>query len=38
VVQAMLGHSTGVLLKRYQHVRPVLHQQVADTIDRVLGG
>lgn len=38
VVQAMLGHSTAVLLKRYQHVRPVLHQQVADTIDRVLGG
>jgi len=38
VVQAMLGHSTGVLLKRYQHVRPVMHQQVADTIDRVLGG
>jgi integrase len=37
VVQAMLGHSTGVLLKRYQHVRPVLHQQVADTINRVLG-
>jgi integrase len=37
VVQAMLGHSTGVLLKRYQHVRPVLHQRVADTIDRVLG-
>lgn len=38
VVQAMLGHSTEVLLKRYQHVRPVLHQRVADTIDRVLGG
>lgn len=38
VVQAMLGHSTGVLLKRYQHVRPVLHRQVADVIDRVLGG
>lgn len=37
VVQAMLGHSTGVLLKRYQHVRPVMHQQVADVIDRVLG-
>jgi integrase len=37
VVQAMLGHSTGALLQRYQHVRPVLHQRVADTIDRVLG-
>ena len=37
VVQAMLGHSTGALLKRYQHVRPVLHQRVADTIDRVFG-
>lgn len=37
VVQAMLGHSTAVLLKRYQHVRPVLHQQVADAIDLVLG-
>lgn len=38
VVQAMLGHSTGALLTRYQHVRPVLHQQVADAIDRLLGG
>ncbi|HEV2376212.1 MAG TPA: site-specific integrase [Streptosporangiaceae bacterium] len=38
VVQAMLGHSTGVLLKRYQHVRPVLHQQVADVIDGLFGG
>lgn len=37
VVQAMLGHSTVALLKRYQHVRPVLHQRVADTIDRVFG-
>lgn len=37
VVQAMLGHSTMALLKRYQHVRPVLYQQVADAIDRVLG-
>lgn len=37
VVQAMLGHSTTALLKRYQHVRPVLHQRVADTIDRVFG-
>jgi len=37
VVQAMLGHSTGALLQRYQHVRPVLHQRVAGTIDRVLG-
>jgi hypothetical protein len=34
----MLGHSTGTLLKRYQHVRPVLHQRVADTIDRLFGG
>lgn len=37
VVQAMLGHSTGALLTRYQHVRPVMHKAVADTIDRVLG-
>jgi integrase len=38
VVQAMLGHSSPVLLKRYQHVRPVMHQAVADAIDRAVGG
>jgi len=38
VVQALLGHSTGALLKRYQHVRPVLHQAAADALDRALGG
>jgi integrase len=37
VVQAMLGHSTGLLLKRYQQVRPVLHRHVADTVDRLFG-
>jgi integrase len=35
VVQAMLGHSTMVLLKRYQHVRESMHRQAADAIDRV---
>ncbi|HEX7992619.1 MAG TPA: site-specific integrase [Streptosporangiaceae bacterium] len=37
VVQDLLSHSSGVLLKRYQHVRPVLHQRAADAIDAVLG-
>jgi len=37
VVQELLGHSTGVLLKRYQHVRPTLHQQVAEKINLALG-
>lgn len=37
VVKEMLGWSSMAMLTRYQHVRPVLHQQVADTIDRVLG-
>jgi integrase len=38
VVQAMMGHATTALLLRYQHVRPVMHQAVADAIDGVLGG
>ena len=38
VVQAMLGHATAALLTRYEHVRPVMHQAVADAIDGVLGG
>lgn len=37
VVQAMLGWSTLAMLQRYQHVRPVMHKAVADTIDAVLG-
>jgi integrase len=36
VVQAMLGHSTGVLLARYQHVRPLMHQAVSDAVDRAV--
>ena len=38
VVQDLLGHASGTLLKRYQHVRPVMHQAAADAIDRALGG
>ena len=38
IVQAMMGHSTTKLLEIYEHVGPVLHQQVADVIDRVFGG
>jgi len=38
VVADLLGHSTTALLKRYQHVRPVLHQAAADALDRALGG
>ncbi|HUK70950.1 MAG TPA: tyrosine-type recombinase/integrase [Streptosporangiaceae bacterium] len=37
VVQAMLGHATTALLVRYQHVRPVMHQHVADALDRLFG-
>jgi integrase len=37
VVQAMLGWSTTAMTEVYQHVRPVLHQQVADVVDRVFG-
>ncbi len=37
VVQAMMGHSTAAMLEIYQHVRPVLHGQVADAVDRVFG-
>jgi integrase len=37
VVQAMMGWSTAEMAKIYKHVRPVLHQQVADVIDRVFG-
>jgi len=37
VVQAMLGHTTTALLTRYQHVRPVMHQSVADAIDDAFG-
>jgi integrase len=40
VVQEMMGWSAAAvraMLKRYQHVRPVLHQQVADVLDRVFG-
>ncbi len=38
VVQAMLGHSTMVLLKKYQHVRAVMHTEVAAAIERATGG
>jgi integrase len=38
VVQALLGHSTGVLLARYQHVRESMHQAAAGAIDRRLSG
>jgi integrase len=37
VVQDLMGHSSAALLDIYQHVRPVMHQQAADAIDRVLG-
>jgi integrase len=37
VVQAMLGHSSLAMLKRYQHVRQVMHQRAADAIDDALG-
>jgi len=37
VVADLLGHATTALLKRYQHVRPVLHQAAADALDRALG-
>jgi integrase len=36
VVQELLGHSTGVLLKRYQHVRETMHQQAAEAISRAI--
>jgi integrase len=38
VVQDLLGHSTAVLLQRYQHVRPVLHAAAASAINKALGG
>jgi integrase len=38
VVQDVLGHSTGVLLARYQHVRETMHAQAADAISRALRG
>ena len=38
VVQVMMGWSTAAMAEIYQHVRPVLHHQVADVIDRVFGG
>jgi integrase len=38
VVQSLMGHSTPAFTqKAYQHVRPVMHQRVADAIDRVFG-
>lgn len=37
VVKEMMGWSTLAMLARYQHVRPVMHKHVADTIDRVYG-
>jgi integrase len=37
VVQAMLGWSTLAMLARYQHVRPVMHEAVADAVDAALG-
>jgi len=36
VVQALLGHSTGVLLTRYQHVRETMHHQAAAAISRAI--
>jgi integrase len=38
VVQALLGHSTGVLLTRYQHVRENMHDQAASAISRAVSG
>ena len=38
VVMALLGWSSQAMLDVYQHVRPVLHQQAADAIDRALRG
>lgn len=40
VVQEMMGWTVAAMhamLKRYQHVRPVLHQHVAEVLDRVFG-
>jgi integrase len=37
VVQDLLGHASGVLLERYQHVREGMHRAAADAIDRALG-
>jgi integrase len=36
VVQELLGHSTAVLLSRYQHVRETMHHQAADAISRAV--
>jgi integrase len=38
VVQAMMGWSTAEMAKVYKHVRPLVHRQVAEVIDRVFGG
>ena len=38
VVQAMLGHASAALLARYQHVRPLMHQAVADAVNRAVRG
>jgi len=38
VVQALLGHSTGILLTRYQHVRETVHQSAAAAISRAISG
>jgi integrase len=38
VVQELMGWSTASMLKKYQHVRPVMHKLAADAIDRAVGG
>ncbi len=37
VVQELMGWSSAAMMKRYQHVRPVMHQAAADAMDRALG-
>ena len=39
VVQEVMGHATpGFTQSAYQHVRPVLHQAAADTMDKIVRG
>lgn len=38
VVMDLMGWSSLAMLKRYQHVRPVMHKAAADAIDRALRG